>query len=77
MSTGDWTIAELRAAVATGETSAREVCDAYLNRITGRERTAPMRSRSCCKTKRGRGPRRSTVGATSGETARCWACRSQ
>ena len=35
MSTGDWTIAELRAAVATGETSAREVCDAYLNRITG------------------------------------------
>ena len=31
---GDWTIAELRAAVATSEVSARDICDTYLNRIT-------------------------------------------
>ena len=33
MAAGDWTIAGLRAAVAAGDVSARDVCDGYLERI--------------------------------------------
>ena len=33
MAAGDWTLTRLRAAVAGGDVSAREVCDAYLRRI--------------------------------------------
>ena len=34
MTDRDWTLAEIRDAVATGETSAAEVCDQYLRRIS-------------------------------------------
>ena len=33
MNTGDWTINRLRAAVANGDVSARDICDGYLRRI--------------------------------------------